>query len=111
MRGQAEVIRIIEARDVPGEPHHVYRYEVGNDESEDFESVDHVFAPRRRDQPPTAPHLRGAVCRARPWPMDRRGVARGLIRARLRRAVWAQAAEERAQVLVSGFGCLRHTAE
>jgi ribonuclease HI len=45
IRGQVETIRIVARRDISGQPHHVYKYEVVDVASEDFEAVDDAFAP------------------------------------------------------------------
>jgi ribonuclease HI len=44
MRGQVETIRIVARRDIRGQPHHVYKYEVADAESPHFNAVDDAFA-------------------------------------------------------------------
>ena len=44
MRGQTETIRIVTARNIPGQQYHAYKYEVSRGDSPDFEAVDDAFA-------------------------------------------------------------------
>jgi ribonuclease HI len=44
MRGQIETIRIVARRDISGQRHHVYKYEVVDTGSPDFDAVDDAFA-------------------------------------------------------------------
>jgi len=44
MRGQVETIRVVVARDIRGQAHHVYKYEVVDSESSDYSAVDEAFA-------------------------------------------------------------------
>jgi ribonuclease HI len=44
MRGQIDVIKIIAVRDIRGQRHHAYKYEIIGDESPDFGAVDNAFA-------------------------------------------------------------------
>lgn len=44
MRGQTETIRVLVVRDIPGQRHHAYKYEVVSEDSPDFQAVDDAFA-------------------------------------------------------------------
>jgi hypothetical protein len=44
MRGQTETIRVIAARPIRGQSHHVYKYEIVSTDSPEFRSVDDAFA-------------------------------------------------------------------
>lgn len=44
MRGQIDMIRIISVRDIRGQRHHAYKYEIIGDQSPDLGAVDDVFA-------------------------------------------------------------------
>jgi ribonuclease HI len=44
IEGQIEAIRIISVREIKGRPHHLYKYEVIGEESENAGAVDDVFA-------------------------------------------------------------------
>lgn len=48
MRGQVETIRIVVLRQIAGQPHHAYKYEVVADGSDDLAAVDEAFAEDRR---------------------------------------------------------------
>lgn len=44
MRGQVETIRIIAAKNLRGQPHHTYKYEVVDPNSQDYHLIDDAFA-------------------------------------------------------------------
>jgi hypothetical protein len=44
MRGQVETIKILVVRDITGQRHHAYKYEVVAPDSQDYQAVDDVFA-------------------------------------------------------------------
>jgi hypothetical protein len=44
MRGQRETIKIVTVRQIRGQRHHAYKYEVVDPESADFEAVDDAYA-------------------------------------------------------------------
>lgn len=48
IEGQVETIRIVSVRGIPGQPHHLYKYEVVGVESPNAGAVDDVFAPNEK---------------------------------------------------------------